>query len=270
MQNHSAIFGVLSRNYRNGGISVRYAPYLTRGIISGARLMVPKSFFRSWKAAIPEAALTHENTFAAFRSTILLAGPSSATIKQFWDGAGNFLIDVSPGMRHSTCGYADLSFTVVLSDAAYSELKPQLEDPTTRMAAEREANRKLAERLKSMRHQATGGSVNPPAAKDADLRQATILAKELLAGHISQQEIFSEVGDFVVFHDDEPLSYSTHDLALSVALKFFTQPERIPQLFQAQLLARMKALQWHREGLVATTVAKNFEEALYELYKPDY
>jgi|SRR5947207_1245668 len=115
----------------------------------------------------------------------------------------------------------------------------------------------------------TARSVNPPAAKDADPRQAIILAKELLAGHIPQQEILSEVEAFV-FDDDEPLSYSTHDLALSVALKFFTQTERIPQLFQAQLLARMKALQWHREGLVATTLVKSFEEALYELYKPDY
>ena len=79
---------------------------------------------------------------------------------------------------------------------------------------------------------------NPPPAKRADLEQAITLANELLMGVVPQQEVRTHA----VAIEDGSIPYSTHDLALSVALNFFKQPEYIPQLFTAQLLARMKAL----------------------------
>ena len=105
---------------------------------------------------------------------------------------------------------------------------------------------------------------NPPPAKRADLEQAITLANELLMGVVPQQEVRTHA----VAIEDGSIPYSTHDLALSVALNFFKQPEYIPQLFTAQLLARMKALQWFKEGLAVGPLVKSFEEILYTRYKP--
>ena len=107
---------------------------------------------------------------------------------------------------------------------------------------------------------------NPPPAKRADVEQAISLATELLTGVVEQQEVRRQA----IALDDGPVPYSTHDLALSVALNFFKQPEYVPQLFTAQLLARMKALQWYKEGLVVPMLVKSFEEVLYRLYKPGH
>lgn len=65
-----------------------------------------------------------------------------------------------------------------------------------------------------------------------------------------------------------PIPYSTHDLALSVALTFFKRPEYMEQLSMAQLLARMKMVEWLQAGLVVPVLVKSFEEVLYKLYKP--
>jgi hypothetical protein len=162
MENQRQIFDILSRYYRSepGQLIVRPAPFFTPAIVSGARIMVPKPFFQSWQTAIPKAALTHENTFHAFHTTILLAGPLSEQVCQFWDGGGSFLSNVPPGTQHRLCGYADLSFTVVLSDKVLFDLRPLLEDAGMKLAAEREEDERLRGMILKARAQATGHS--PP------------------------------------------------------------------------------------------------------------
>jgi hypothetical protein len=105
---------------------------------------------------------------------------------------------------------------------------------------------------------------NPPPAKRANVGQAVELANELLLGVIDEKE----VGRQAIVLSDGPIPYSTHDLALSVALNFFKQPENVPQLFEAQLLARMKMLEWLQSGLVASMLVQSFESVLYKVYKP--
>ena len=107
---------------------------------------------------------------------------------------------------------------------------------------------------------------NPPPPKRADVEQSASLANELLMGIVEQQEVRRHA----IALDEGPIPYSTHDLALSVALNFFKQPEYIPQLFTAQLLARMKALQWYQDGLVVQPLVKSFEEVLYTRYKASH
>lgn len=105
---------------------------------------------------------------------------------------------------------------------------------------------------------------NPPPPKGADVEQAISLANDLLMGGVSEQDVRRQA----IALDEGPILYSTHDLALYVALNFFKQPEYIQQLFSAQLLARMKALEWYQAGLVVPMLLKSFEDVLYKLYKP--
>lgn len=107
---------------------------------------------------------------------------------------------------------------------------------------------------------------NPPPAKRADVEQAVGLADELLAGVVEQPGIRRHA----ITLDNGPIPYSTHDLALSVGLHFFKKPEYAPRLFDAQLLARMKALQWYQAGLAVPVLVKSFEDVLYKRYKPDH
>ena len=104
---------------------------------------------------------------------------------------------------------------------------------------------------------------NPPPAKRANLEQAITLANELLMGVVPQQEVRTQG----VALEDGPIPYSTHDLALSIALNFFKQPDYIPQLFTAQLMARMKALQWFKEGLAVGPLVKSFEDIFTCCYR---
>ena len=131
MENYSEIFARLARwrKVDSGLISIRQNSNLSPEVISAAKLIVHKPFLRSWNSVIPEEALKVENTFVALRSTILLAGPQSNHLRQFWDGSGNFLSNVQPGESHSSCGCTDLSFTVLLSDQAFVNLRPLLEYP---------------------------------------------------------------------------------------------------------------------------------------------
>ena len=55
---------------------------------------------------------------------------------------------------------------------------------------------------------------------------------------------------------------------MSVALNFFKRPEYMKCLNMAQLVARVKMLEWLDEGLVAPMLVGSFEEVLYKLYKP--
>jgi uncharacterized protein (DUF2267 family) len=108
---------------------------------------------------------------------------------------------------------------------------------------------------------------DPPPKKRADVETAIQLAYEdLLLDTISKEEI----RQIATSLSEGPIPYSTHDLAISVALYFF---KRIPAedheiLFEVQLHARMKALGWAKEGKVVAPVLQIFEDTLYEYYEP--
>ena len=61
---------------------------------------------------------------------------------------------------------------------------------------------------------------NPPPAKRANLEQAITLASELLMGIVPEQDVRTHA----VALEAGPIPYSTHDLAISVALNFFKEP----------------------------------------------
>ena len=97
------------------------------------------------------------------------------------------------------------------------------------------------------------------------MRTAVELAqKQLLMGLISPDEVMSVAIDL----NDGPIPYSTHDLALSVALNLFKRPELVQSLSEAQMVARLQMVEWLQEGLVAPMIAKSFEDTLYKLYLP--
>ena len=107
---------------------------------------------------------------------------------------------------------------------------------------------------------------NPPPPKTAVLADAIELAYEnLLMGVVDKNEIAELAGKLFA----GPMPYSTHDLAISVAMNFFKQDERKPDLFEAQLMARMHLLQWAQEGKVVAPLVGVFEETLYRAYKPE-
>jgi hypothetical protein len=105
---------------------------------------------------------------------------------------------------------------------------------------------------------------NPPPPKRANEGQAAGMANELLMGIIDEKEVSHQA----IALNDGPIPFSTHDLALSIAVYFFQQIEHVPQFFEAQLLARMKMVEWLGKGLVAPLLVQSFEDALYKLYKP--
>jgi hypothetical protein len=106
---------------------------------------------------------------------------------------------------------------------------------------------------------------NPPPPKRASVRDATKLAfEQLLMLRVSEQEVRTVAEEL----SSGPIPYSTHDLALSVALNFFMQPARVDGLREAQLQARLKATDWVLAGFAVPMTAKSFEEVLYKLYKP--
>lgn len=105
---------------------------------------------------------------------------------------------------------------------------------------------------------------DPPPPKRAKLSEAVELASELLMGLVSEREIVTVATEL----NSGPIPYSTHDLALSIALNFFKDPARIPSLGTAQLMARMAMLEWLQEKKVAPMLVQSFENTLYKLYKP--
>ncbi len=105
---------------------------------------------------------------------------------------------------------------------------------------------------------------DPPPPKKAKLSEAVELASELLMGVVSEREIVTVATEL----NSGPIPYSTHDLALSIALNFFKDPARIPSLGTAQLMARMAMLEWLQEKKVAPMLVQSFENTLYKLYKP--
>ncbi|MFM9991279.1 MAG: hypothetical protein ACKVOY_07560 [Burkholderiaceae bacterium] len=104
---------------------------------------------------------------------------------------------------------------------------------------------------------------DPPPTKRANLSIAIDLAVELLMGQVPEKEI-SILGTKL---DSGPIPYSTHDLALSIALNFFKDPQYLPTLGAAQLMARMTMLEWFQDNKVAPLLVRSFEDTLYKLYK---
>src|SRR5436305_129912 len=106
---------------------------------------------------------------------------------------------------------------------------------------------------------------NPPPPKQANVEEAISLASnELLLGIVKHEEIRRHALALAA----NPIPYSTHDLALSVALNFFQQAEYAPRLRNAQLAARTQNILWLKDGLVVRALAESFEDTLYKLYKP--
>lgn len=106
---------------------------------------------------------------------------------------------------------------------------------------------------------------DPPPPKRANVPEAARLASdELLMGNINSSEVTRLAQELA----SGPVPYSTHDLALSVALNFFKRPECMERLREAQMFARLKMVEWFQKGLVAPMIVKSFEEVLYKLYKP--
>ena len=105
---------------------------------------------------------------------------------------------------------------------------------------------------------------DPPPPKRAKLSEAVNIANELLMGEVTEREIVTIATQL----NSSPIPYSTHDLALSVALNFFKDPIRIPRLGTAQLMTRMAMIEWLQDKKVAPLLVKSVEDALYKLYKP--
>ena len=106
---------------------------------------------------------------------------------------------------------------------------------------------------------------NPPPPKRANVEEAIALAeKDLLGGVVDQPSIREQA----LALSSGPIPYSTQDLALAVALHFFKQPQLVPHLGQAQLMARLCAMQWLQGGLAVAVLVKSFEDTLYTMYKP--
>ena len=87
---------------------------------------------------------------------------------------------------------------------------------------------------------------------------------ELLLKIVDYSEVVQQTRELA----SGPIPYSTHDLALSVAMHFFKLPNYMAALSSAQMLARVKMLEWLQAGLVAPLLVKGFEDVLYRLYKP--
>ncbi|XIA65693.1 hypothetical protein ACFIOY_05420 [Bradyrhizobium sp. TZ2] len=103
-----------------------------------------------------------------------------------------------------------------------------------------------------------------PPAKSADLEQAILLAHEVL---LFRQVPFQEVRSTAAALFDGPLPYSTHDLAVAASLSFFRGPQHHTSLADVQIAARVRVLDWMKEGKVAPSVTQIFEDALYRTFK---
>jgi len=106
---------------------------------------------------------------------------------------------------------------------------------------------------------------NPPPPKRANVGEAiSLAANELLAGTVDEESVREQA----LALSSGPIPYSTQDLALATALHFFKQPQLVPHLGEAQLMARMNAMQWLQQGLAVPVLVKSFEDTLYTMYKP--
>jgi hypothetical protein len=107
---------------------------------------------------------------------------------------------------------------------------------------------------------------NSPPRKTANLREAIDLAFELLGEVVDVAEIRPIAAQLY----NGPMPYSTHDLAVATALNLYRSADgaRQAKLMHIQIVARMNVVDWLKEKKVAALLAKAFEDALYEKYKP--
>lgn len=106
---------------------------------------------------------------------------------------------------------------------------------------------------------------NPPA-NSAELERSIIIAHQaLLFGRVP----LSEVRDRATELFKGPIPYSTHDLAVSTALAFFKAPEFVKVLSECQIPARLRVVDWAKDGTVVGPLAQSFEAVLYRVYEPD-
>jgi hypothetical protein len=105
---------------------------------------------------------------------------------------------------------------------------------------------------------------NPPP-KSAELERSIIIADEaLLFGRVPLSEVRQRATELF----KGPFPNSTHDLAVSTALAFFKAPEFMKALSEYQILARLRVLEWAKDGKVVGPLAESFEHVLYRIYKP--
>lgn len=105
---------------------------------------------------------------------------------------------------------------------------------------------------------------NPPV-KSADLERAITIAHEDL---LADQVPISEVRRIASGLSAGPIPYSTYDLSVATTLSFFKNPKLFDCLKEIQLGARVRVLNWMKDGKVAPGVLKIFEDTLYRVYKP--
>lgn len=104
-----------------------------------------------------------------------------------------------------------------------------------------------------------------PPAKSADLERAVTIAHEdILCELVTLTEVRNVANGLFA----GPIPYSTHDLAVAVALSFFKKPEHLNSLKDVQLAARLRVLNWMKDGKVARSVTTSFEDTLYTTFKP--
>ena len=102
-------------------------------------------------------------------------------------------------------------------------------------------------------------------AKSADLRQAIIVANEmLLCGAVPLAEVEQLAKNLY----NGPMPYSTHDLAVATALAFYKNKNFFSALEPHQVMARFQVLNWARERKIVPMLAKAFEDTLYKMYQP--
>ena len=89
---------------------------------------------------------------------------------------------------------------------------------------------------------------------------------ELLRGSFRLNEIVNLAADLA----RGPVPYSTHDLAVSVALGLLKKvpPESRMPLMEVQMAARLTVANWAKEGKVVPALAEAFEHTLYKDYHP--
>jgi hypothetical protein len=105
---------------------------------------------------------------------------------------------------------------------------------------------------------------DPPPRKTAQLSKAVESAyKELLMEQVPFQKV-QKIGKELMA---SAIPYSTEDLAISISLTFFSSPEFTTKLEEAQMMARLKLMEWISSGKVNHHLAKTFEEKLYQQFK---
>ncbi len=103
-----------------------------------------------------------------------------------------------------------------------------------------------------------------PPSEPPDLDSAVRLAHGAL---LMEAIDLAEVKDIAAKLNAGPMPYSTHGLALCAAMNLYRRPEHKEALSEAQLFARMTALQWTQEGLIPPALLQSFEHSLYTRFK---